>query len=74
MEHQTEAVNYQIGDRVMYPANGRPGYSTLHYDGVGRIESWRGGPAGYRVCMIQPEGRVVRDSSVLRLENEIKLA
>ena len=58
----------------MYASNGRPGADAPCLDGIGRIESWRGGPTGYRVCMIQPEGKVMRDSSVLRLENEIKMA
>jgi hypothetical protein len=71
-EFETEISGYRVGDRIMYSSNGKPGSHPR--DRVGLIERWNGGPPGYRVCWIMPEGKVDGDFRVLRLEDEIEPA
>jgi hypothetical protein len=69
-----EAKGYKIGDVVRYSSNGKPGQSAVQLDGVGRIEHCQGGPHGYRMCLILPEGKEHMNARVMRLENEIESA
>ncbi len=75
MVQTPEAVGYKSGDQVRYCSNGKPGQKVRNLDGVGRIELCQGGPTGYRICVILPEGKVeASDARVMRLENEIEYA
>ncbi len=72
MNEELSAGGLQVGARVRYSSDGKLG-SPETLDCIGQIDSWNGGPAGYRVCMIVPEGTACtgRDHRVMRLENEI---